>query len=62
MTMDRFTSDFDRIFDDHEHDCPIQKAVESGKRPIAAVSRFAALDKSAASSTRTDNTYGEKNV
>lgn len=59
--MRDFETDFARIFDDHEHDCPIQEAVESGKRPDAAANRFAALDVSE-TTTRTAETEGDENA
>lgn len=60
MTMDRFTSDFDRIFGEqlYRHraenltDLIAEKSVESGKQLSAAANRFAAPDKSEASPTR----------
>jgi hypothetical protein len=60
--MRDFEEDFARIFDDHQHDCPIQKAVESGKRPIAAASRFTALDKLAATTRTAETNKGNGNV
>lgn len=61
MSMERLNADFARIFDDHKHDCEIQEAVESGKRPDAAANRFAALDTSIPA-TRIAETEGEDHV
>jgi hypothetical protein len=58
--MDRFASDFDRIFSDVDHDyrCPIQRVVESGKQLSAAANRFAAPDDSAAATRIATNGDG----